>query len=160
MSGHAPLPTLETAPVPLRGRMGCGSSVWLWLGISLVSLAVPAGALFFLNVSMLQKRSFIETAAKETIKGDEMTLSVALDAYRAAGGSYPTTEQGLEALLERPTAPPIPNRWFSMLSELPKDPWKQPYKYRTPATKSKKGYDLYSVGRDGVDGTVDDIGNW
>lgn len=140
--------------------MGCGSSIWVWLGIVLVSLVVPAASLFFLNTSLLQKREFIEKAAKQTIKGDEMTISVALDAYRAAAGSYPTTEQGLEALLQKPTTPPIPSRWFSFLSELPKDPWKQSYHYRFPATKSQKGYDLYSAGRDGVDGTADDIGNW
>jgi general secretion pathway protein G len=140
--------------------MGCASSIWVWSGIALVSLVVPAAALFFLNTSLLQKRRFLEDAAKETIKGDEMTISIGLDAYRAAAGSYPTTEQGLDALLQKPTTSPIPKRWFSILSELPRDPWKQPYKYRHPAMKSKKGYDLYSVGRDGVEGTADDIGNW
>lgn len=72
----------------------------------------------------------------------------------------PTTEQGIKALVERPSSEPVPERWTQLLEEVPKDPWGQEYKYRYPATKSKKPYDIYSAGKDGQEGTDDDIGNW
>lgn len=109
---------------------------------------------------MLQRKSFHEEAAQQTAKSEVMMMGVALQAYRAAAGSYPTNEQGLDALVEKPTKEPVPTRWYPYLPELSKDPWKRPYKYRTPARKSKTEYDLYSVGNDGMDGTADDIGNW
>jgi len=72
----------------------------------------------------------------------------------------PTTEQGLKALVEKPTTEPLPEKWTALMEEVPKDPWGQEYKYRYPAQKSKKPFDVWSVGKDGVDGNEDDIGNW
>jgi general secretion pathway protein G len=72
----------------------------------------------------------------------------------------PTTEQGIKALFEKPTTEPIPDKWTQLLEDLPKDPWQQPYKYEYPAKRSKKSFDLWSVGKDGQDGTADDIGNF
>ncbi|WP_170157232.1 type II secretion system major pseudopilin GspG [Roseimicrobium gellanilyticum] len=141
--------------------MGCSIGIFGWAFIGLLCLAVPVASLFLLNKFRTQKyKEFHEGAARQTIQVNLMMISAALNAYRTAAATYPTTAQGLEALMERPTEPPLPSQWFSVLRELPKDPWKQPYKYRNPATKSKNGYDLYSVGSDGVDGTADDVGNW
>jgi general secretion pathway protein G len=141
--------------------MGCSIGIVGWIFVVLVGLAVPAGALFLLNSSpMIKKKSFHEEAAQQTVQSDVMVIGIALEAYRAAAGSYPTNEQGLEALAEKPTKPPVPARWYPYLPQLSKDPWKRPFKYRIPAMKSKEGYDVYSLGSDGVDGTADDIGNW
>jgi general secretion pathway protein G len=161
MSEYPPLPPPERKPVQHPAKAGCSISIVGWVFVVLLGLSVPVAALFFLNSwRMLNEKSFHEQAALQTVQSDVMTIGVALDAYRAAAGDYPTMEQGLAALTERPTKPPIPDRWYVYLQELPRDPWKQPFRYRTPATKSKKGYDVYSVGSDGVDGTADDIGNW
>lgn len=127
------------------------------LVLVLTILAVLMGAAIY----QLNKSGFFEQAVDQTIKSDiDNTISIALESYRNAAGRFPTTEQGLEALVDKPTKDPIPDRWYAYLKEVPKDPWKQPYKYRYPATKSKDGYDVYSVGKDGQDGTEDDVGNW
>ncbi|GAB5559426.1 MAG: GspG family T2SS major pseudopilin variant ExeG [Synoicihabitans sp.] len=90
------------------------------------------------------------------------TLTLPLTNYRIDMGSYPTTAQGLEALI---TAPQGGGRWKgpyidSPNGKVPMDPWQQPYEYRYPGTHNKNGYDLFSKGRDMTAGTDDDIGNW
>jgi general secretion pathway protein G len=94
------------------------------------------------------------------VDSDLAAIGIALQSYESRALRRPTTEQGLIALVEKPTTEPIPERWRSFMEEVPKDPWGQPYKYREPAVSSKKPYDVYSVGADGQDGTQDDIGNW
>ncbi len=81
-------------------------------------------------------------------------LSVALDQYRLDAGRYPTTEQGLEALRTRPTRGPAPLAWRGpyLRKEVPLDPWKRPYLYRSPGVRNPTGFDLSSLGRDGVEG--------
>jgi len=99
--------------------------------------------------------------AKETrVEGDIANIGTQLQLYEARNLRLPSTEQGLMALVERPTTEPVPERWTALLEEMPRDPWGQPYQYRYPSQKSKKSYDLWSLGRDGQDGTEDDIGNW
>ena len=77
-------------------------------------------------------------------------------------GDYPSTAEGLAALIAAPADKA--DRWHGPYVEnnkkLPLDPWKHDYKYAYPGTHNKDGYDLWSTGPDGVDGTPDDIGNW
>lgn len=82
---------------------------------------------------------------------DLKSIAQALDLYRLDAGVYPTTEQGLAALVERPTAPPAPARWNpnGYLDRVPVDPWGHAYVYfRTEADR----YRLKSLGADGVEG--------
>lgn len=102
----------------------------------------------------------VDTAKETRVQGDINAIATQLQLYEARNSRMPTTEQGIEALVTKPTKEPLPERWTALLEELPKDPWGQPYKYRYPAQKSKKPYDLYTVGKDGIDGNEDDIGNW
>jgi general secretion pathway protein G len=90
------------------------------------------------------------------------TLSLPLTNYRIDMGSYPTTAQGLEALISSPQGG---GRWQGPYLEspngsVPLDPWQQPYEYRYPGTQNKSGYDLFSKGPDMAAGTEDDVGNW
>ena len=99
------------------------------------------------------------TAAKH----DVGTINQALKLYRLDIGRYPTTEQGLKALVERPTSEPIPQNWKAggYLSSVPKDPWGNPYHYSNPGTRGE--IDVISYGADGKPGgtgTDADIGNW
>ena len=89
-------------------------------------------------------------------------FGTALDVYEADNGSYPTTAQGLEALRAKPTSAPEPRAWRGpyLKSELPLDPWGNAYVYTAPGTHNRDGYDLWSFGPDGRDGTEDDITNW
>lgn len=78
-------------------------------------------------------------------------FGTALDSYRMDNGSYPTTEQGLAALRERPTRAPLPTNWRGpyLRKDVPLDPWGKPYLYRSPGERNTTGYDLSSLGRDG-----------
>jgi general secretion pathway protein G len=96
-------------------------------------------------------------------KQDVASLVQALKLYRLDNIRYPSTEQGLQALVTKPTIEPIPNNWKSggYLEKLPKDPWGNPYVYLNPGRHGE--IDVYSLGADGQpggDGKDADIGNW
>ena len=91
------------------------------------------------------------------------SLSTPLATYKLHMGDFPTTEEGLQALV----TPPAKNadRWHGPYivadgGKLPLDPWLEPYMYKYPGTHNKGSYDLWSKGPDKTDGTDDDIGNW
>ena len=83
---------------------------------------------------------------------DLRTISAALKMYRLDNGDYPSTEQGLAALAEKPTSAPLPRTWpeEGYLAEVPRDPWDRPYVYRRSTTGG--GFELMSLGRDGKPG--------
>lgn len=93
--------------------------------------------------------------ARATAAQTQIALfGTALDSYRLDNGSYPTTDQGLAALRERPTKAPIPSNWRGpyLRKDVPLDPWGKPYIYRSPGERNASGYDLLSLGRDGKAG--------
>ncbi len=91
------------------------------------------------------------------------TLKTALTPYRLDVGNYPSTAEGLKALVKAPAGKE--KKWkgpYIEASEVPKDPWDNPYNYRFPGSKNvngTRGYDVWSLGPDGVE-SADDIGNW
>ena len=96
-------------------------------------------------------------------KQDIASLMSALKLYRLDNGRYPTTEQGLQALVVKPTASPIPPNWKpgGYLERLPKDPWGSPYQYLNPGVHGE--IDVFSYGADGApggEGNDADIGSW
>ncbi len=103
-----------------------------------------------------------DQAKRAIAKADiSSNLSMALKLYYLDNGRYPTTDQGLAALIDAPTSAPVPAKWSGpYLETLPEDPWGNPYKYRYPGTSNKTTYDLYSAGADGIEETDDDIKNW
>lgn len=100
-----------------------------------------------------------------TARNQIVMFASALESYRLDVGQYPTTEQGLNALMERPTIPPIPSHWNGpyLMQNPPNDPWGHPYLYRFPGEHNRGGYDLYSLGADGQpggEGESRDVTNW
>ena len=96
-------------------------------------------------------------------KVDIATMMQALKLYKLDNQRYPTTEQGLQALIEKPSAGPTANGWKNggYVEKLPKDPWGNPYQFLSPGVKGE--VDLFSYGADGLPGgTGDDadIGSW
>jgi type II secretion system protein G len=90
-------------------------------------------------------------------------LEPALDAYNLDLNTYPSTAQGLQALLAAPKDLAAPAKWSGPYipgKQPPLDPWQRPYRYQCPGKRAGTDYDLWSAGPDGVDGTEDDIGNW
>ncbi len=126
------------------------------LVLVLTILAVLMGGAIY----QMNRSGFFEQAADDTIIRSIENISTALDSYRNDAGRYPTTEQGLKALVEKPTTGTVPDRWHQFMKKVPEDPWGQPYEYAYPAAKSKDPYDVFSIGKDGQKGTADDIGNW
>lgn len=103
------------------------------------------------------------TAAKVQIRNIEGALQL----YKLDNGVYPTTEQGLRALIEKPSVGVIPKKWKlgGYLPKLPEDPWGNPYKYLSPVQKGdyKVEYEIASLGTDGEvggEGVNADITNW
>lgn len=95
----------------------------------------------------------VGAAKSATAKSQIEMLSTTLDAYRLSNGSYPSTEQGLYALYERPTIDPPPNWTGPYLSKpVPLDPWQRAYIYVWPGQQNPNGYDLFSYGADGLPG--------
>ena len=85
------------------------------------------------------------------------TIRLNLLSYQMAGGRFPTTEQGLKALVQRPEIEPIPVKWRRIFDEVPRDLWGIEFQYRKPGIKHPDGYDLFSAGPDRKAGTEDDI---
>ena len=94
-------------------------------------------------------------------KQDVAQVLQALKLYRLDNFRYPSTQQGLQALVVKPTLEPVPQRWQSYLDKLPKDPWGNPYQYLSPGIKGE--VDVFSLGADGKpggDGVDSDVGSW
>ena len=93
------------------------------------------------------------------------SLKMILNTYKLENGGYPVTEQGLAALYDKPSAPPVPENWDGPYLENPirSDPWNHPYIYVCPGQHNRQGYDLSSYGADGAEGGTGvnaDITNW
>ena len=91
---------------------------------------------------------------------DIQQLESALEMYRLQTNDFPTTEQGLEALVQAPTIDPIPRNYpeNGVIRRLPEDPWGNPYVLLSPGEVGQ--YDIYSFGPDKLEGTEDDIATW
>ena len=102
-------------------------------------------------------------AKRITAKQDIGTVMQALQLYRGNNGRYPTQEQGLRALIEKPATHPVPNNWKDggYLQHLPNDPWGNAYQYLNPGVHDE--IDVFSYGADakqGGEGNDADIGSW
>jgi general secretion pathway protein G len=107
----------------------------------------------------------VSEAKSATAKAQLEMLGVALDNYRLDNGSYPTTEQGLTALQEKPSRDPAPLNWRGpyLKRAIPADPWGRPYVYRSPGEHDAAGNDLSTLGKDGQpggEGEDADITSW
>ncbi len=96
-----------------------------------------------------------DEARVQKARADFKNIQTALKMYRLDNFVYPTSEQGLEALVTKPTLDPVPPKWkkSGYLEELPTDPWGRRYLYLSPGESGD--YDLYTLGADGVPGGED-----
>lgn len=101
-----------------------------------------------------------DTAEKKKAAVDIQNLESAIAMYRMQAKRFPSTEQGLDALVEQPTIEPVPKNYQKggYIQRLPEDPWGKPYQYMSPGEMGE--YDIFSTGPDGEPGTDDDIGTW
>lgn len=101
-----------------------------------------------------------ETGERQKVVSDIVALENALDTYYAQNGRFPTTEQGLDALVYEPRIEPVPRRYpeGGYIRRLPVDPWGSEYQLLSPGEHGRM--DIFSFGPDGQAGTEDDMGNW
>ena len=108
----------------------------------------------------LSERKDIQEAQLKKAAVDIQQLESALEMYKLKSNRFPTTEQGLDALVSAPTLDPIPRNYPAdgYIKRLPDDPWGNPYVLISPGEMGT--IDIFSNGPDGEPGTDDDIGNW
>ena len=104
-----------------------------------------------------------DEAKRVAAQADTRAIAQALKLYRLDNGFYPSTDQGLGALVQRPTTQPVPSNWKQggYLEHVPKDPWGGDYQYLNPGVHGE--IDVFSLGADhasGGEGNGADIGNW
>ena len=125
--------------------------------IELLLVVVIIGILAAIVVPKLTGRT--EEAQIGATKATMTNIRTALGLYETDNGKYPAQEQGLLALIEKPTTAPEPKKWRKYLdtSTVPKDAWEHEFEYKNPGEKNPDGYDLVSSGPDGQMGNDDDI---
>jgi general secretion pathway protein G len=127
--------------------------------IELMVVLVIIGTLAALIVPNVLDRA--DDARVTAAKTDVNNLMQALKLYRLDNQRYPTGEQGLQALVAKPSSGPIPGNWKPYIDKLPRDPWGNPYQYMNPGIRGE--IDVLSFGGDGQaggEGKNADIGSW
>jgi type II secretion system protein G len=144
-------------------RPGARSPRWR-LGFSLfLVLFFPAYsalctiATYSLYRAKTRLRADTDYARYRKVKADIQAISTELNLYESSNGFYPTTEQGLQALVTLPRSEPKPQRWYQLFTKLPNDPWGMQYNYRCPGVKHEESFDLFSSGADRTPETQDDV---
>ncbi|MGK0500139.1 MAG: general secretion pathway protein G [Oceanicoccus sp.] len=106
-----------------------------------------------------------DDARVQKVEADFAAIETTLKLYRLDNFNYPNSEQGLDALVDKPELDPVPINWKrgGYLDDLPLDPWGQPYLYLSPSEFGDGDFDIYTLGADGVTGGEEqnaDLGNW
>ena len=127
--------------------------------IELMVVLVIIGVLAALIVPNVLERA--DDARVTAARTDVNNLVQSLKLYKLDNQRYPSGEQGLQALVARPTVGVVPQNWKPYLDKLPNDPWGRPYQYASPGVKGE--IDVYSLGADGQaggEGKNADVGSW
>jgi general secretion pathway protein G len=128
------------------GRAAGYTLVEIMLVLAIISVLLGAGIYYMVgNVDIVQ--------------ADLEMLKTQLKTYEMENLFMPTTQQGLQALVQAPTSDPKPRRWRPLLEKLPEDPWGMPYNYRNPGVKNPNGFDIYSFGPSRKENDAM-LGNW
>lgn len=135
------------------------------LGMTLIEIMVVIVILGLLGgvigVAVIKQ---VDKARLQTAKTQLGALGQALDSYKLDNATYPTTEQGLEALINKPQVGRIPKNYaeggYLKRREIPLDPWGDSYQYLSPGINNTTSYDIWSLGPDHQDGSGDEITNW
>ena len=131
-------------------------------GFSLFEMVIVMGIIGVITGSAIYLMGNVgENAKIQRVRGDFTSFKSALDLYKMNGRKgYPTTAQGLEALVKKPTSAPIPRDWSNSLKkEALVDPWGNKYKYQFPGSKNTKEPEITSAGANGTFGDDDDLSN-
>lgn len=135
----------QTAPSFRKEHAYTLFEIMLVLGI----IAVLVGSAIYLLVGN------VDVAKEQRVDTDIQAITTQLKVYEMQNYSFPSTEQGLQALVTRPTSEPLPRKWRQMMQSVPLDPWGTEYLYEYPGRRNPQGFDLYSLGPDRKPGQDD-----
>ena len=119
-------------------------------------MMVVAIIALLLGAAIYKMAPSLDVAKDVRVRADLEGIRVNLMQYQTLAGFYPTTEQGLRALVAQPSGDPAPVRWTQVREDVPKDPWGSEYVYRCPGSKNPRRFDLFSAGPDRMPDTADD----
>ncbi len=131
-------------------------------GFTLIEIMVVIVILGILSAIVVPKiMSRPDDARRVKVKQDILAIQNALDLYKLDNGFYPSTDQGLKALVQKPSSSPEPKHWQQYLKSTPRDPWDKEYLYLNPGQHGE--VDIFSYGPTGIpgqEGKNAEIGNW
>jgi len=129
-------------------------------GFTLIEIMVVVIIIGLLSTMVVPNLFKKQVRAYQIKAGNDISaMASELELYRLDNFSYPTSSEGLRALVTNPGK----SNWSGYLNKLPKDPWGNDFQYQSPGTRNPNSYDLWSLGSDGLPGGEDgakDIGNW
>jgi general secretion pathway protein G len=129
-------------------------------GFSLVEIIIVLSIIAVLmGTAIYYMKGAVGGAKMTAVDADIASITSLLKLYEINNRFLPTTEQGLKALVEKPSSEPVPRRWSKLADKVFTDPWQRPYAYVFPGKRNPSSFDLYSLGEDGVE-SEDDLGNW
>ena len=129
------------------------------VGFTLIEIMLVLAIIALLaGTAIFKLGGVISTGEQTRVKKDIEIIEVALLQYKIAANGYPTTDQGLQALLTKPAGVSGWNGPY--FDDVQLDPWGNEYGYRFPSQKGQRGPDIFSKGEDGQENTADDVGNW
>lgn len=130
-------------------------------GYTLIEIILVLGIIsLLLGAGIKYGVGFLDFGRETRVSSDLATLTAAIKQYEMRNMFPPATDQGLAALVTKPSGEPTPAHWAQCMEKILTDPWGHPYAYRQPGKHNPKGFDVYSLGADNMDGTEDDMGNW
>jgi len=150
------LGTRPVAPRLVRRSTSAFTLLEILVVLAIIGLLVGLTVTKFGNVLGANEKVVASMFVKSSLNSPLMQ-------YRLGAGEYPSTAEGIQALIVAPANKA--DRWAGPYigaknGKVPPDPWGEPYQYRYPGTKNKGGFDIWSKGPDKADGTEDDVGNW
>jgi general secretion pathway protein G len=142
---------MKTKRIPRMGRR-------VRCGFSLLEMVIVLGIIALILAAVTGVASGIREMAKITAtEAGIHQVTTKLVAYEMLAGQHPTEEQGLLALVERPTTGPVPRKWQRLMPAVPRDAWRRDLGYRNPGAVLPLEPEVLSAGGDGELGTADDI---
>ena len=127
-------------------------------GFTLLEMVIVLGIIAMILGGAIFAMKGISGAAKlRQVDADFKSFESAFAMYKLNAGSFPTTQQGMKALVEKPSSTPVPRRWSQIMKKLPPDPWGADYGYRFPGKKVASDFEMFSKGEDGIENSADDL---
>jgi len=127
-------------------------------GFTLLEMVIVLGIIaMILGGAIFAMKGIGDAAKLKQVDADFKAYDSALRMYKLNAGTYPSTQQGLKALVDRPSGTPAPKRWIQVMHKLSLDPWQRDYGYKFPGSKNANEFEITSKGPDGQEGTADDL---